>query len=83
MLPWMNFIDVEQGLRNGTMSIRLSVCPIYQPLQQRAAGLQLWARRTGDIDRLLLRAVSRCQLTYEAERRLVRAWVSINDCLLL
>jgi len=49
----MNFIDVEQGLRNGTMSIRLSVCPIYQPLQQRAAGLLLWARRAGDIDRLL------------------------------
>jgi len=29
-----------------------SVCPIRPP-QQRAAGLLLWARRTGDIDRLL------------------------------
>jgi len=32
-------------------SVCLSVCPIYRPLQQRAAGLLLWARRTGDIDR--------------------------------
>jgi len=30
----------------------LSVCPT-RPLQQRAAGLLLWARRVGDIDRLL------------------------------
>jgi len=29
-----------------------SVCPI-RTLQQRAAGLLLWARRVGDIDRLL------------------------------
>jgi len=29
-----------------------SVCPIF-PLQQRAAGLLLWARRVADIDRLL------------------------------
>jgi len=28
-----------------------AVCPI-RPLQQRAAGLLLWARRIGDIDRL-------------------------------
>jgi len=34
------------------VSVRLSVCPI-RPLQQRAAGLLLWARRAGDIDRLL------------------------------
>jgi len=34
------------------MSVRLSVCPI-RPLQQRAAGLLLWARQAGDIDRLL------------------------------
>jgi len=32
--------------------VRLSVCPI-RPLQQRAAGLLLWARRVGDIDRLM------------------------------
>jgi len=32
-----------------------SVCPI-RPLQQRAAGLLLWAPRAGDIDRLLLGA---------------------------
>jgi len=34
------------------VSVRLSFCPI-RPLQQRAAGLLLWARRAGDIDRLL------------------------------
>jgi len=35
------------------LSVCLSVCPVYRPLQQRAAGLLLWARRAGDIDRLL------------------------------
>jgi len=35
------------------VSVHLSVCPIYRPLQQRAAGLLLGARRAGDIDRLL------------------------------
>jgi len=52
-----------------------SVRPIYL-MQQRAAGLLLWARRIGDIDRLLhgrrrsstepqqqMRAVPRLQLT--------------------
>jgi len=34
-------------------SVRLSVWPNYWRLQQRAAGLQLWARRAEDIDRLL------------------------------
>jgi len=34
-------------------SVRPSVCPTYQPLQQRAAGLLLWARRPRNIDRLL------------------------------
>jgi len=29
-------------------SVRLSVCPIYRPLQQRAAGLLPLARRAGD-----------------------------------
>jgi len=33
--------------------VRLSVCPIYRSLQQRAAGLLLCARRADDIDRLL------------------------------
>ena len=44
--------------------VRLSVCPI-RLLQQRAAGLLLWVRRVGDIDRLLQqwRAVPRCQRT--------------------
>jgi len=43
----------RQGLYNGTVSVRLSVCLSYRPLQQRAAGLLLWARRAGDtvIDR--------------------------------
>jgi len=32
----------------------MSVCPIYCPLQQSAAGLLLWTpRQAGDIDRLL------------------------------
>jgi len=35
------------------LCIRPSVCPIC-PLQQRAAGLLLWARRTGDIDQLFV-----------------------------
>jgi len=34
------------------VSVRLSVC-LIRPLQQCAAGLLLWARRVGDIDRLL------------------------------
>ena len=38
----------HKGLRNDTVSVRPSVlplvCPIY-PLQQREAGLLLWARR--------------------------------------
>ena len=33
------------------------------------AGLLLWARRRGDIDRL--RAVPRCQRTYIADRKLI------------
>jgi len=41
-------------MRSGVFETVLcpSVCPIF-PLQQRAAGLLLWARRVGDIDRLL------------------------------
>ena len=46
LLAWL-----RQSLCKGTVSVRLSVCPIYRPLQQRAAGLLPWAWRTGDIDR--------------------------------
>jgi len=35
------------------LSVRLSLCPVYRPLQQRAAGLLLGAQQAGDIDRLL------------------------------
>jgi len=35
------------------LSVCLSVCPGYHPLQQRAVGLLLCARHAGDIDRLL------------------------------
>jgi len=42
-----------QVLCDGTVSVRLSVWPCYRQLQQRAAGLLLWARRAGGIDRLL------------------------------
>ena len=35
---------VEQGLCNGTVAVRASVCPIYRPLQQRAA-VCCWAPR--------------------------------------
>ena len=34
-------------------SVCLSVCPIIRPLHAAAVGLLLWARRPGDIDRLL------------------------------
>jgi len=35
------------------VSIRLSLYPIYRPLQQHAAGLLLGVPRAGDVDRLL------------------------------
>jgi len=35
------------------VGVRLSVCPIIRPPHATAAGLLLWARRAGDIDRLL------------------------------
>ena len=44
---------MRRGLRNGTVSIRLSVCPNCRLMQQCAVGLLLWARRAGDIDRVL------------------------------
>jgi len=53
-------VVVELSLCNGTVSVRPSVCLLVRlfvcsirPLQQRAAGLLLWARWVGDIDRLL------------------------------
>ena len=75
----------EQGLSNGTVSIRLSVylsvCASVYPSRPTAANPLL---RAGDIDRLLhgrhsaaaacggrKRAVPRCQRTWEAEHRLV------------
>jgi len=36
---------MRHGLCNGTVSVHPSVCPVYQPLQQRPAGLLLWVRR--------------------------------------
>jgi len=42
------------------VSVRPFVRPIYRPLQQRAAGLLLWARRAGDIDRSLQQATAPC-----------------------
>jgi len=58
------------------VSARLSVSSIYRPLQQRAAGLLLGARRAGDIDRQhgaqqQMRAVPRLQSPQKAEHRLV------------
>jgi len=51
LLAWYT----EESLCNGPvsvhLSVRLSVCPIYRPLQLRAAGLLLGAPRAGDIDR--------------------------------
>ena len=67
----------------------LSVCLSHSPAA--AASVPLWARRTGDIDRLLpgaqqqTRAVRRCRLAWETEHRLAtpllhRAlnWVSVK-----
>ena len=66
------------------LPVCLSVRPIMRPSHAAATGLLLWARRAGDIDHLLhnrrsaaaapqqqMRAVPRCQLTSEAEHRLV------------
>jgi len=47
---------MRQGLLYGTVPVRPSVCPIYRPLQQRAASLLLGAPRAGDIDQLLQQA---------------------------
>jgi len=49
-------VYVKQGLRNGTVSVRLSVRPSVPAWayssKPSAAGLLLWDRRAGDIDRL-------------------------------
>jgi len=59
---------MRQGLCNGTVCIRPSVCLfIYRPLQQRAAGLLLWTRRPGDIDRLLHGRRSAANVTFLAD----------------
>jgi len=42
----------EQDLRNGKVSIRLSLCPICLS-HSTSTGLLLWAWQAGDIDRLL------------------------------
>ena len=72
-------VGYETVGRPSTLSACPSIRPISRPPHVAAAGLLLWARRAGVIDRLLhgrgaeqqLRAVSRCQLTSEAEHRLV------------
>jgi len=49
----LQFVDTD-GLCNGLVSVRLSVCPIDQPQhwqQWRAAGLLLGTQWAGDIDR--------------------------------
>jgi len=84
--------------------LRLSVCPICWPLQERAVGLLLWAQpagrrhqstvapcvlgRCGCVDpcpqqhatQQQTRAVSRCQLTYEAEQGLVKILQLVQNC---
>ena len=80
---------MRQAVCNGTVSVRLSVCPVYRPRQQCASGLLLCAPLPGDIDRLLqqamaqqhgsqqqMRAVSRCSWRMKLNR-LVKA----NDLL--
>jgi len=53
----MDTVVIVCGTVYGTMTTRPSVCPIYRPLQ---AGVQQQ-----------MRAVSRCQLTLEAERTII------------
>ena len=52
---WPPFIDTARVVCGrvcvtARTSVRLSVCPSYRLLQQRVAGLLLWARRAGYID---------------------------------
>jgi len=75
---------------NGTVSVRLSVPAWAHSSKPATAGLLLWARQAGDIDRLLQqrRAVGmpRCQRIYVAEHRLVcnaqlcACKVKLNHC---
>jgi len=73
--------------RRNIFTVCLSIRPTSRPPHVAAAGLLLWARRAGVIDRLLhgrgaeqqLRAVSRCQLTSEAKHRLVLYCVEHAD----
>jgi len=57
--PFSNFIDTARIVRGRVYvtvrypSVCPCVCPSYRLLQQRAAGLLLWARLAGDIERLL------------------------------
>ena len=44
---------MRQGLCSGTVSVRRSVPAIGRCSRVRTAGLLPWARRSGDIDRLL------------------------------
>jgi len=43
----------QQGMRNGTVSVHLSVPARAHSSKPAAAGLLLWARQAGDISRLL------------------------------
>jgi len=53
-------------------SVCLSVCPMYRPLQQRAAGLLLWARSGRRYRSIAARpALGRNCVTLSAEHRLV------------
>jgi len=74
------------------VSVRPSVVAWAHSSKLAAAGLLLWARRAGNIDRLLrdrrlaaaacggqMRAVPRCQPTQEAEHRLVVVITTITD----
>ena len=75
----MKLLSVRLSVRPSvSLSVCLSVRPIILPLRAVVAGLLLWARRPGDIvdcctagARQQMRAVSRYQLTSEAEQRLV------------
>jgi len=72
---WHCLRSMRRGLCNGTVCIRPSVCLfIYRPLQQRAAGLLLWTRRPGNIDRLLHGRRSAANVTFSAD---VASWKDI------
>ena len=77
-----------QGLRDGTVSIRLSVhlsLPAWvHSSESAAAGLLLWARQARDIDQLLgqrqrMRAVPRCQRTQQLKTDWFHASINVHD----